>query len=109
LLSGSVIALISGFAPIDRAAELVNIGTLTAFAFVCFGVSVLRITHPDLHRPFKLPFNPLIPVLGVLSCVWLMLQLPTITWARFVVWSALGLIIYFCYGIKNSKLQQEVK
>ncbi len=109
MLTGLVIALISGFAPIDRAAELVNIGTLAAFAFVCMGVSVLRITHPDLHRPFKLPFNPLIPALGVISCVWLMTQLPFVTWMRFVIWSALGLVIYFCYGIKNSKLQKEIK
>lgn len=107
LLTGIVIALVSGFAPIDRAAELVNIGTLAAFAFVCLGVSVLRLTHPDLHRPFKLPLNPLIPMLGVISCLWLMLQLPTVTWIRFAAWSAVGLVIYFWYGIKNSKLNNE--
>jgi len=105
VLAGIVIALVAGFAPIDRAAELVNIGTLAAFAFVCFGVSILRITHPDLHRPFKLPFNPIIPLLGVASCFWLMLQLPGITWVRFAVWSAIGLVIYFWYGIRNSKLE----
>ena len=65
LFSGVVMALVSGFAPIGRAAELVNIGTLTAFTFVCIGVIVLRSTHPDMHRPFKLPFNPIIPLLGV--------------------------------------------
>lgn len=108
-LTGVVIALTAGFAPIDRAAELVNIGTLAAFAFVCFGVSALRITHPDLHRPFKLPLNPLIPALGVISCTWLMLQLPMITWVRFVIWSAIGLAIYFGYGIKNSKLENKIK
>jgi APA family basic amino acid/polyamine antiporter len=109
LITGIIIALVAGFAPIDRAAELVNIGTLTAFAFVCGGVSVLRITHPELPRPFKLPFNPLIPILGVISCGYLMYQLPSITWIRFVVWTAVGLAVYFLYGMRNSTLGKASK
>lgn len=104
IITGLIIGLIAGFAPIDRAAELVNIGTLTAFAFVCGGVSVMRITHPDLHRPFKLPYDPLIPILGVLSCMYLMWQLPGVTWARFVIWTIVGLAIYFLYGMRHSVL-----
>lgn len=103
--SGIVMALIAGFTPIHQAAELVNIGTLAAFAFVCLGVVVLRIKQPDLHRPFKSPFSPLFPVLGVIFGVYLMLQLPIVTWSRFVIWMAVGLLIYGCYGFRHSLLR----
>lgn len=102
---GVIIALIAGFAPINRAAELVNIGTLTAFTFVCAGVIVFRYTQPTLRRPFKLPFSPLIPLLGVVSCLYLMLQLPAITWWRFIFWSLLGIVIYFLYSQQHSVLR----
>jgi APA family basic amino acid/polyamine antiporter len=102
-----VMAMLAGLAPIHRAAEMVNIGTLTAFAFVCLGVVVFRITHPELKRGFKLPFNPLIPALGVLSCVYLMLHLSDVTWTRFFIWSLIGVVIYFIYGLYNSRLQRE--
>lgn len=105
LITGTVISLIAGFAPIDKAAELVNIGTLAAFVFVCIGVIVFRRTHADLARPFKLPFNPLIPLLGVLSCLYLMLNLPLLTWYRFLAWTVIGLIIYFLYGHRHSLLR----
>ncbi len=105
LISGVAIAIISGIAPIDRAAELVNIGTLAAFVFVCGGVIVFRITHPDLDRPFKLPLNPLFPVLGVISCSYLMLNLPAVTWMRFLLWTVVGIIIYFLYGQQHSVMQ----
>lgn len=104
ILTGLMIALIAGFAPIDRAAELVNIGTLAAFTFVCAGVIIFRYTHPDLARPFKLPFNPLIPILGIVFCVYLMLNLPGVTWWRFLLWTSLGLPIYFLFGQWHSKL-----
>lgn len=107
MISGIVIAVISGIAPIDRAAELVNIGTLTAFTFVCAGVVVFRKTHPDLHRPFKLPLNPLLPLLGVISCVYLMLNLPMVTWWRFLAWTITGIVIYFAYGQRYSRLRLE--
>lgn len=84
-LLGIIIATISGFAPIDRAAELVNIGTLAAFTFVCAGVMVLRFRHPEIHRPFKLPLNPLIPLCGMGFCIYLMCQLPSVTWWRFLI------------------------
>ena len=109
LVTGTIISLISGFAPIDKAAELVNIGTLAAFAFVCFGVTVFRQSHPDLERPFKLPFDPLIPVLGVISCFYLMFHLPLVTWYRFLAWTIIGLLIYFLYGYKHSLLRYRPK
>lgn len=105
LIMGVIISLIAGFAPIDRAAELVNIGTLAAFAFVCGGVIVFRWTHPDLPRPFRLPFSPVIPLLGVGFCIYLMLNLPLVTWWRFLIWTILGLIVYFTYSYRNSVLK----
>lgn len=106
LAAGVIIALVAGLAPINRAAELVNIGTLAAFTFVCAGVIVLRITYPDLPRPFRLPFSPFVPALGVLFCIYLMTQLPAITWWRFVIWTIIGMIIYFMYGIRHSLLKE---
>ncbi len=105
IVTGVLIAAIAGLAPINRAAELVNIGTLAAFAFVCGGVFVMRITHPELPRPFRLPFNPLIPFLGMASCIFLMTQLSDVTWERFVIWTVVGLFVYFLYGIKHSILK----
>lgn len=100
--SGIIIAAVAGFMPLQEAAELVNIGTLSAFVLVCTGVIVLRRTQPNLARPFKLPFSPVIPLLGVAFCIYLMLHLSGTTWVRFVIWLALGLFIYFAYGRKNS-------
>jgi basic amino acid/polyamine antiporter, APA family len=107
MITGTLIALIAGFAPINRAAELVNIGTLAAFTFVCSGVIMFRSTHPDLARPFKLPFSPLIPALGIIFCVYLMINLPLITWWRFIIWTILGLFIYFLYGQRHSLLRNQ--
>lgn len=104
LISGVLMALIAGFLPIGVVAELVNIGTLAAFALVCGGVIYLRYTHPDVPRPFKTPFSPVIPVLGVIFCVYLMLSLPLVTWLRFFVWMGIGLVIYFSYGRYRSSL-----
>lgn len=104
VLCGIIIALIAGFIPLGDLAELVNIGTLAAFVLVCLGVIVLRITKPDMHRPFKAPFGALLPALGMLSCGALMAFLPAVTWLRFVVWLVIGLIVYFAYSMNNSKL-----
>ncbi len=104
LASGALIALIAGFTPIGDVAELVNIGTLAAFALVCAGVAMLRVTHPDLPRPFKTPWSPLIPIAGIAACVYLMLSLPAVTWLRFVLWMAVGLVIYFVYSYRHSAL-----
>lgn len=107
MITGVFMALIAGLAPIDRVAELVNIGTLTAFTFVCGGVIVMRKTHRDLHRPFKSPFSPLIPLLGMIFCIYLMFNLPLITWLRFVIWTVVGIVIYFLYGIRHSIMNKQ--
>lgn len=109
LIAGVIMAAIAGFAPIDRAAELVNIGTLAAFTFVCGGVIVFRYTHPDIPRPFRSPLSPYIPMLGVLFCVYLMLHLPLITWWRFLFWTIIGVAIYFLYGQRHSVLGKILK
>ncbi len=105
--SGIIIAIIAGFVPIEQAAQLVNIGTLAAFLLVCGGVMFLRRAQPNLSRPFKLPLNPIIPLLGIIFCFYLMLHLTLITWGRFFIWLAIGIIIYFFYGRKHSKLNLE--
>jgi len=105
LLCGSLMAFLAGFVPLDALAELVNIGTLAAFAMVCLGVIVLRFTHPDLPRPFRLPFGILLPTLGVLSCGALIAFLPDHTHWRFILWLAAGLVIYFFYGYRHSRLR----
>ena len=109
LLCGAIISLIAGFFPLGELAETVNIGTLASFVMVCVGVIVLRIRQPDLHRPFKNPWNPLIPVLGILSCVALMVFLPQETWRRFLTWLLIGVVVYFAYSIRHSKLAQPLE
>ena len=104
VLTGTVTAAIAGFTPISAVAEMVNIGTLAAFSVVCVGVVVLRRTRPDMHRPFRTPAAPLIPALGVVMCGWLMLNLPAVTWWRFVLWMGFGLLIYFGYSARHSVL-----
>jgi APA family basic amino acid/polyamine antiporter len=104
VLCGLLIALTAGLVPLNELAELVNIGTLFAFVLVCLGVMILRITEPDMHRPFKTPANPVLPMLGVLSCGALMAFLPPATWYRFVIWLGIGLIVYFAYSVRHSKL-----
>jgi APA family basic amino acid/polyamine antiporter len=95
----------AGLLPIGLLGELVSIGTLLAFAIVCAGVLVLRYTDPDRPRPFRTPLVPVVPALGILACFYLMHGLPTDTWARLIIWMVLGLIIYFAYGRRHSKVQ----
>ena len=102
--SGVLIALIAGFFPIGKVAELVNLGTLGAFFLVCASVLVLRKTRPDLARPFRTPFVPWIPILGMGFCAWLMASLPAATWIAFVVWMSFGLLVYFAYSRSHSGL-----
>jgi len=101
---GLTCALFAGVLPLGKLAELVNIGTLFAFVMVCGGVMLLRRTQPTLPRPFKLPWNPLIPLLGALSCAALMAFLPQHTWERFIAWLIAGIVFYFAYSMRHSKL-----
>lgn len=107
LITGLAVALASGFLPLAILGQLVNIGTLLAFALVCVGVLILRYRRPELDRPFKVPFMPFIPILGVLCCVGLMFTLPADTWLRLSVWLAIGIAIYVFYGRRHSVLRRE--
>ncbi|MEK7222012.1 MAG: amino acid permease [Nitrospirota bacterium] len=107
LITGVGVAILAGFVPIGVAAELTNIGTLFAFTLVCGAVLVLRKTRPDLKRPFRTPFVPLLPILGMAACLGLIGFLPPITWAGFLVWAAVGLILYAVYGFRHSKLGKQ--
>lgn len=104
--TGVVVALISAFANINEIVELTNIGTLFAFALVCAGVIILRYREPQRPRSFKTPLVPLVPLLGIGSCVYLMAGLPWVTWVRFAAWLAAGLLIYLLYGYHKSKLHK---
>jgi len=99
-----VVALIAGLTQIDVVGEMTSIGTLFAFVVVCAAVLVLRKRRPDARRPFRVPFGPVFPVLGILSCAYLMLSLPVLTWVRFLVWLDIGMIIYWFYGRTHSPL-----
>lgn len=103
---GIITGLFSALAPMHLLAELVNIGTLFAFFVVCCGTIILRHTHPEMHRPFKTPYSPLIPALGMLTCAYLITQLQPETWARFFIWMGIGLVIYFFYGRYRSRLHR---
>lgn len=104
ILTGAFVAFFAAFANIDEVVELTNIGTLFAFVLVAIGVLVLRYTEPERVRPFKAPLVPLVPLGAVAACLFLMLQLPLITWIRFGLWLATGLVIYFLYGYRRSRL-----
>lgn len=100
--TGILMAIFSGTIPMAELAELVNIGTLAAFALVCGGVIVLRYTHPTLPRPFKTPFSPFVPLTGIACCLYMMFSLPHITWLRFGIWMVIGSLIYFFYSRHRS-------
>ncbi|MBI5375045.1 MAG: amino acid permease [Candidatus Schekmanbacteria bacterium] len=102
ILTGIFVGLLAAFVPLRILAELVNIGTLLAFVIVCGAVLIMRKTNPDAERPFRAPFVPLVPILGILICLMLMFSLPAENWLRLFVWLAIGLVIYFCYGRKHS-------
>ncbi len=102
LISGIIMACIAGFVPLSEAAAIVNIGTLAAFTLVCGGVMLMRMLQPDLPRPFKLPLYPLVPLLGMVFCIYLMLHLSPTTWKFFTGWLIGGMIIYFAYSRRHS-------
>jgi hypothetical protein len=99
-----IVAIVAGLTQIQTVGEMTSIGTLFAFAIVCGAVLILRVSRPEVHRPFRVPLGPLFPVLGIIFCVYLMLNLPILTWVRFLVWLDLGMLIYWFYGRTHSPL-----
>ncbi len=106
ILTGIFVGILASFLPLRVLAELVNIGTLFAFVVVCAAVLIMRRTNPEAPRPFRVPFVPLTPILGILTCTLLMFSLPAENWWRLIIWLAIGFFIYFGYGRHHSVLQQ---
>ncbi len=109
VICGIFVFLCAGFMPMSLVGELVSIGTLLAFVLVCAGIPILRLTQPNLPRPFKTPLYWFVAPAGAIACVWVMTGLPWDTWMRLIVWLAIGFVIYFTYGIKHSRLNKENK
>jgi APA family basic amino acid/polyamine antiporter len=109
ILIGFFVALLTGFLPIDALLHLTNIGTLFAFVIVCAAVLIMRQTNPQAKRPFRCPFVPVVPILGIVSCLMLMLSLPAANWWRLFAWLGIGLVIYFGYGMRHSVLGKELR
>ncbi|MGH9465368.1 MAG: amino acid permease, partial [Thermoanaerobaculia bacterium] len=105
ILTGVFVAVFAAFANINEVVELTNIGTLFAFVLVSVGVIILRRTDPARPRPFRVPGSPWTPLVSIVACLYLMCQLPTVTWIRFVVWLAVGAVIYALYGFRRSRLR----
>ncbi|MQA28577.1 MAG: amino acid permease [Luteitalea sp.] len=106
ILVGVFVATMAGFLPLDALLHLTNIGTLFAFLIVCAAVLIMRQTNPAAERPFRAPFYPVVPILGILSCLLLMFSLPVENWYRLILWLALGLVLYFMYGHRHSALRK---
>ncbi len=105
ILVGFLAAVVGSVTPIDDIGKMVNIGTLLAFVIVCIAILVLRSTNPGQARPFRTPWVPLVPILGIVFNGYMMLKLGWVNWARLIIWLAIGLVVYFTYGQKNSKVQ----
>lgn len=108
ILTGVFVAAFSGITNINEMVELTNIGTLFAFVLVAAGIIVLRRTEPDRQRPFRTPLVPWVPLGAILTCGYLMCSLPAKTWWRFVLWLAIGLVIYLAYGFRRSRLAERM-
>jgi APA family basic amino acid/polyamine antiporter len=106
ILTGVFVAFFAAFANIAEVVDLTNIGTLFAFVLVSAGVIVLRRTDAARPRPFRVPWVPLTPLISIVACIYLMVQLPGVTWIRFVVWLIIGLVLYFAYGYRKSTLHR---
>ncbi len=100
------VSIFAGFVPVSDLGHMVSIGTLFAFVLVCIGIMVLRKSLPDAVRPFRTPWVPFVPIMGIVVCVYLMYSLPAESWVRLFIWMALGVVIYFAYGKKHSKIKQ---
>jgi len=109
IITGVFVAVFAAFAPIGWVLELTNIGTLFAFVLVALGIIVLRRTEPHRHRPFRTPWVPVLPVLSILFCLYLMVSLPLLTWLRFGIWMAMGASIYFLYSVRHSRVRERAK
>ena len=99
-----VVALIAGLSQVHLLEEMINIGTLSAFVLVSFGVPMLRRSRPDLPRGFRVPWSPVLPWISGVACLWLMLNLTTLTWLRFAVWLVVGVLVYATYSYRHSRL-----
>ncbi len=108
ILTGLIVGITAMFTTIDEMVDLTNIGTLFAFILVCAGIIILRKKEPDRPRGFRTPWVPLLPLLGIAACLYLVLGLPWITWIRFAGWLLIGLVVYFSYGYKRSLLRKEL-
>jgi APA family basic amino acid/polyamine antiporter len=106
ILTGIFVAIFAAVANIDEIVQLTNIGTLFAFVLVCIGILILRRREPDRKRTFRVPLVPWTPLMGIAMCLVLMAGLPRVTWFRFVAWLAAGLVVYFLYGIRKSRLSR---
>lgn len=106
IITGVVAMIIAGVLPINILGQLVSIGTLLAFIIVCISIIILRKRKPDIERPFKTPWVPLVPILGASICFLQMISLPLDTWLRLIIWMAIGFAIYFFYGVKHSKIRE---
>ncbi|UOE44463.1 APC family permease [Agromyces larvae] len=107
IIAGALVAVVAAFTDVGLLEEMINIGTLSAFVLVSLGIIVLRRTRPDLPRGFRVPWSPFLPILSAVLCVWLMLNLTTLTWVRFAVWLVIGMAIYLLYGRRRSRLAGE--
>jgi APA family basic amino acid/polyamine antiporter len=106
IVIGAFVLALAAFGPVDFLLHLTNIGTLLAFVIVCAAVIVMRYTHPDAERPFRCPFVPVVPALGVLACLMLMFSLPVDNWWRLLGWLCVGFVIYFAYGRRHSVMRR---
>src|SRR5438270_715836 len=109
IVTGLFVSVMAGFVPLSILAEMTSIGTLFAFVIVCGAVLVMRRTNPDANRPFRAPLVPLVPILGVLTCLLLMFSLPVENWYRLIIWMVIGFVLYFSYGYQNSELRRRTE